>query len=288
MTLTRYPEDLTSPFLARLFVAQLEMKDQFVLIGLEGDEKDAKRAAYDPKFDKMFSAARSARDAAREICEILGNHPKAIVESQAVVIRNGQIVVNDPIDIPLGQAFDKLVNQSWIAIKNGLQTLLRTELGLDIGFLFQKSDSKFSEGIKALWTASEHDLATYLEDVRATWTSALGRLRNDLEHHDWSLGRVRYQIEGNFLAIGPPEVEDMRVDVYATHTANRVLLFIENMMVYAIHRRLNQRFKGAFFVSEIPKNQRDPASPKRFVFQPTGLSGARPWTIAYRDERDFV
>lgn len=77
----------------------------------------------------------------------------------------------------------------------------------------------------------------------------------------------------------------MPVDQFARITANRVLLFVENAVVYAMQR---DKGKLPIYVAEIPPQERDPNYPRRFRVLPRGLAAAQPWTIQYAESFDFV
>jgi hypothetical protein len=116
------------------------------------------------------------RDAAVEAGRLVTAHLDAIQDAQAVRFGANQYDILQTIDIPLSQAVDKLIDQGIVAIKTGLQDILRDPLGLNIGFLFQK-EPPFSEGIAVLRASGENDLAQYLEDVRVGWLSHFHKYR---------------------------------------------------------------------------------------------------------------
>jgi hypothetical protein len=202
----------------------------------------------------------------------------------AVRFRPGQYEILRTIDSELSQTLDKLIDQSIVATQSGLQSILKDPLGLKIGFFFQK-DAAFAVGVSDLRNAGEPDLAAYLEQVRTAWHSELQDLRVQHEHRGWSLGRIRYSLTSpSQVEAVLPDVLGSRVDLIARQTANRVLLFIENMMVYAMQRQC--RFP--IFVVETPREHRNPVDPKRFRLALPGLDPSLPWRIACRDDLDFV
>jgi hypothetical protein len=177
-----------------------------------------------------------------------------------------------------------LIDQSIVATKTGLQSILKELLGVDIGFFF-KQDAGFRAGVLDLRAAGETDLADYLEDVRNVWHSALQDLRSQHEHHGWSLPKVQYSLSApSQVEMALPDVLGVPIDQFAQETANRVLLFIENMMVYALQRQSNY----PIFVVEIPNGNRDPVKPQRFRLAPRGLDPSPAWRIRFRDDIDFV
>jgi hypothetical protein len=231
------------------------------------------------------------RDAAVEAGRLVTAHLDAIQNGQAVRFRANQYDILQTIDIPLSQAVDKLIDQGIVAIKTGLQDILRDPLGLNIGFLFQK-EPPFREGIAVLRASGENDLAQYLEDVRVGWLSHFQKLRNQHEHHGWSLGCLQYQRAGpSAVVVNLPTILRLPVDQYARRTANGVLLFLENVMVYAMQRHWQCQypaFEYPVFVAEIPEDQRDPQNPQRFQLAARGLHPTPPWAISYSEDTDFV
>lgn len=273
-----------SSFIARIFMGLLEFRDQLFLMGVADSERGPKQDHFDHMFQPMFDAAQATRDAALEIKALVDAHRREITDGTAVRFRPGQYEILRTIDSKLSQTVDKLIDQSIVVTKTCLQAILRDALGLDIGFFFQQ-DAAFSRGVSDLKNAGESDLASYLEDVRTGWHSALQNLRTQHEHQGWSLPRVQYSLSApSQVGLSLPDVLGSPVDRFARETANRVLLFIENMMVYALQRQSNY----PIFVVEIPREHRDPANPKRFRLAPRGLDSSPPWRIEFRDDMDFV
>lgn len=277
-------EGSSSPFVARIFFGLLNFRDDLYLLTLSDHDRPKARDHFDRRFKPMREAAQAARDAAAEIQRFVSRHQDAIRSGEAVRFRPNQYDILKTIDIPLSQAVDKLIDQGVVAIKTGLQTILRDPLGLDIGFLFQK-DPKFQAGAAQLEAAGEAQLATYLRQVRESWLSPFLQLRVDHEHHGWSLGAVQYQrASESTVAVTMPLVLGLPVQEFARLTANRLLLLIENTMVYAMQRRC----RYPIFVVEIPREGRDPLNPQRFRLAPRGLDPSPAWTITYKDDLDFV
>jgi len=282
-------EGSSSPFVARLFLGLLGFRDSLHLLAVEGQHREQMRDHFDRKFKPMFEAARASRDAAVDVGCLVATHLDAIEDGRALRFTGNQYDVLETIDIPLSQAVHKVLGQGIVATKTGLQEILRDPLGLDIGFLFQH-DTQFNKGIADLWASGENHLAQYLQDVRSGWLSGFQKLRNQYEHDGWSLADVEYQLAGpSTVTVRLPTILSLPVDKYVGHTANRVLLFMENTMVYAMQRQCMQRqYRCPIFVAEIPNDQRDLANPQRFRLAARGLDRTPPWAIAYRDDMDFV
>lgn len=277
-------EGSSCPFIARVFFGLLKFRDDLYLLAINDSERPRARDHFDQQFKPMLEAAQAARDAALEIRRLVSAHIDAIRTGQAVRYRPNQYDILQTIDIPLSQAVDKLVDQGVVAVKTGLQNILRDPLGLEIGFLFQK-DSEFEVGIADLQATGQPELASYLRRVRGSWLSAFLQLRVCHEHHGWSLGGVHYSLTSpSSVAIAMPQVLGLRVDEFAQMSANRILLLIENLVVYA----MDKRCPFPIFVVEIPRESRNPMDPQRFRLAPRGLDPSVPWVISYADESDFV
>jgi hypothetical protein len=277
-------EGTPSPFTTRLFIGLLELRDQFFLSGVSQRERLKLCDQFDNKFKPMIDAAHATRDAALEIRDLTSSHIDAIQSGRIVEFKATQYNILQTIDSPLSQSVDKLLDQSIVATKSGLQSMLRDLLRMDIGYFFGK-DLQFNNSIAALITSGDGTLAHYLKDVRSEWHSALQTLRIQHEHHGWYLDGVTYHLTGpSQVTANLPKVLGLPVDIFARHTANRVLLFIENMMVFALLRYC--RFP--IYAVEIPRERRDPLKPQRFGFAVKGFSSATPWIITYKDDLDFV
>jgi hypothetical protein len=278
-------EGSSSPFISRLFMGMLDFRDQLFLLDAEGQQRQMMQAHFDQQFKPMYEAAQGTRDAAIKARELVDSHLVAIQSGEAIQYRGNQYDILATIDIPLSQAVDQLIDQSIIATKTGLQNILKDPLNLDIGFFFQ-NDKEFGSGINDLRTSGENDLAQYLQDVRDNWHSKLQNLRVQHEHNGWFLDIIEYRLTApSRVALNLPTVLGMPIDDFVLKTANRVLLFIENMMVFALQRYCHQY---PIFVVEIPRERRNPMDPRRFRLAPKGLDSSSPWVIAYHGDMDFI
>jgi len=276
-------EGTSSPFIARIFMGMLVLRDQLYLMNIDSDSQNNARDKFDKQFNPMFEAAQATRDAGKNLIGNFNDYFSSIKSGDSVKIENGQIQVIRTIDTELIQDVNKTIDQSVIAIKSALQKILKKMFAIDIGFLFQKEDI-FNDGIKTLRDKSEEPLAEYLIAVRSNWLWELLTLRNAIEHEGWVLDRIEYYFGQNRIAVKIPEINGVPVNIYVSQTVNRVLLFIENMMVFGM-----QQFpRYPLFVTEIPKEQRNPKSPERFRLSTFGLEEVIPWSIRYSEESDFL
>jgi hypothetical protein len=277
-------EGSSSPFIARLFMTMLEFRDNLFLSDIEGDARVIMQDYFDRKFKPMFEAAEAVRDASHKINQLIEAHKKKIEDGTIVKITHEKIEINESIDKPLSQLIDQLLDQSIVATKTGLQQILTDLLRLDIGFFFQ-TEKQFEVGVSRLNDLGENLLSQYLTDVRNNWHKDIQELRVRHEHEGWSLSSIEYQtVEASRVEMVLPKIEGLDVNEFARKTSNRVLLFIENMMVYAL-----QRVNGdaPIYVIEIPKECRDPKYARKFELGAMGLSTSPPWFIMYQDEFEF-
>jgi hypothetical protein len=89
---------------------------------------------------------------------------------------------------------------------------------------------------------------------------------------------------GPAVSVVLPEVLGHAVDRFASLSANRVLLLIEDLMVYAMQRCRRLPIE----VVEIAVASRDPHFPKRFRLAIPGIDASTPWVISFTDKREFV
>lgn len=276
-------EGSPSPLIARMFFGLLELRGVLYLSSVKPESRAEAQAHFDLRFNPVWEAARATRDAGLEIAGLVARHRNALDDGSAVHLGANQFEIRESIDGPLGQAVDKLIDQGTVAIKSGLQGLLRDPLELDIGFVFKK-DAPFRAGLESMASAGENQFAMYLEQVREAWLARFGELRVAHEHEGWTLDPVRYQLAGSRIIVKLPEVLGLPVDRFATLHANRVLLLIENATVYAMRRYC----RHPLVVVEIPKELRDDLCPKRFRIAPRGLATSPEWAVAYCDDQEFL
>lgn len=277
-------EGSSSPFMARIFMGMLVLRDQLYLLSVDQADKKREQDTFDRAFKPVLEASQATRDAAVAGLQLLDGHINRIESGEAVRLRANQYDILEGIDAELSQEVDKVIDQSMVAVKSGLQDMLRDLLDLDIGFLFQ-NDPLFAVGIADLRSAGEDELADYLEDVRAAWLADLQDLRNRHEHSGWSLDSLEYQLGSpNKVQVQLPRVDGVSVDLFLKQTANRVLLFVENMLVVSMARRVQY----PIFVKELPPDGRNPVDPKRFALAPKGLDHSPAWKVSFVDGDDFV
>ena len=181
--------------------------------------------------------------------------------------------MDENVDHALGQEVDAFLNAAARALKTGMQALA-LELGVNIGFLFQKQ-AAFEAGLGAL-AAQDPPLAAYLEQARARWSETLVNRRNVIEHEGWRLPDVTYVRVGSGVGANAPLVDGQEAAPYAAFMFDRLSCFVEEVTAHLLHRRL----MDGVTITEVPRDQRPVEAPERFRVT-LALGGLTPWTIAY-------
>lgn len=276
-------ETMASPFLTRLFKDVLVFRDQLFLFSIHENDKQGARKEFDNKLNPLIESARAARDAGRRLLTSYTGYLSSVASGETIRIEDGNLHVNSTIDDELRANFSQLITHSIIAIKSNLQAILREVLKLDIGFLFQ-GESEFDQGINYLVATGDIVLANYLETTRKVWLQDLALLRIAIEHSGWVLDRIEFTQRGGRVELIIPKINGIQVNAYVVRLVNRVLVFIENMLVYSM-----LKFSmPAIYLAEIQKNERDGISPSRFRLIPHGLEDTPPWALIYFEETDFL
>lgn len=201
-----YDEGTSTPFMARLFLGVLRIRDQIY------DASDRKqRDTFDKTYEAVLMNLHSARGASKEIHKLITGHVEEVRKGTCVVRRGNTIQIDENIDQQLRRQTETFLNSAGRAFKS-MQELMRL-LGLEIGFLYQKQQS-FERGIEKL-KKTQPDLAAYLLEVRAKWSERLTNARNALEHAGWVLPRVRYEDHNGIVVAIEPMVDGESVSQFA-------------------------------------------------------------------------
>lgn len=277
-------EGTSSPFMARIFMGLYALRDDLESFITTEDEREGVRQKFDAGVLPLTVAAESVRDSALEITQLIGAHVEEVEQGIAVDFIGDQMNVVRTVDKQLGQAVSRLIQQSIVTTKTCLQGVLQDPLGLDIGCLFQKQ-SAFEQGLTHLRDDGQEDLAAYLSEIR-NWHEPLQDLRRMAEHEGWvapALGCVR--IGASSARVTIPVLDNLRLDEFALATANRVLTTTEELIAYAMKRRIKKPYLVLF---EIPPERRNPSLPKRFRVWPTKSGAESGWQLIYHEQRQFL
>src|SRR5258706_1447275 len=157
-------EGSSSPFMARLMIGLLHLRDQVF-------PDPAARDAFDKAYDFVLTSLFSARDAMRELMRLWSGHRGKVESGEVARVQGRSIHVDEDISKGLSQEADAFLNAATRALKNGMQDVAGV-LGVNIGFLFQKQPAFEAGG--AAPSASNPGLAADLQPAR-TWAARLLR-----------------------------------------------------------------------------------------------------------------
>ena len=278
-------EGTSSPFTARLFSGMLELRNLLVLSNTNPLNYPITREEFDKLYNPIFLAMQATKDAAQRILEIIESHKTGISTGRLVKFQKDAFAILETVDNRLGQELGKLLDNGIIAAKDQIQHFLKQLFNIDISFLYHQKEIGYKNGITALRSKGEGLYAEYLEQVRGAWLKEFQDLRNKREHEGWTLRPVEYIYfpPVDIQAIFPNVLGDP-IDVFARRSANRVLLFVENVIAYGF--QLSGRLP--VYLVEIPIDQRDPGNCRRFQAMPKMPGFGEIWRISYQDEFDFI
>lgn len=261
-------EGSSSPFIARLYIGVLEIRDRVF-------DEVKRRNAFDKAYESAMTALSDARATAKQIHDLVHSHISKVATGEAARLR-GKAIHVDGIDKELRKHTADFLTSAGRSLKQGMQSVAK-DLGLEIGFFF-KDAKQFHKGLQKL-SATDPDLADYLREAR-NWAERLNGMRNKLEHEGWTLPRVGYRENSGKIEIVEPEVEGEPVTRFVDSILDRLCCFVEEVTMYGLTRQLDP----AIAVAEVPRTERDAAIPKRF--RPTLAMGGVPiWKLDYHLNR---
>jgi hypothetical protein len=189
---------------------------------------------------------------------LYSSHSDAAAHGRAARTVNGDIYVDQPIDLELKKQIARFIGTASRIVKARMKRLLKI-LDTNIGFLFQR-EFAFKNGVARL-RSSDPALADYLVETRAKWCERLLIIRNDLlEHGTWSLELVRYELSGTSVRAIEPLVDGQPVAEFASHIVDRICCFVEDLCSHALQSRLPHDVS----LTEIPLSERKPENVARF------------------------
>jgi hypothetical protein len=263
-------EGTNSPYMARIFIGVLHLRDQVY-------SYPKKRNSFDAHYDYVTSALTSTRDSARKLAKLWKDHQDKVDSGEVAKIDgSGNIHVQESIDKELRSEIETLLNAATRCLKTGMQNIA-LELGANIGFLFQQKDS-FEKGVASLQT-TDPDLAAYLQHTRA-WSEPMLKSRIDLEHGTWVLPRTGYAVDNGSVKTNEPTVAGKPVSEFVDFTFDRLCCLVEEVLSHCLRRRM----PGGITLTEIPLAKRVAEVPERFRITIEN-SGQPSWRIAYHLSR---
>jgi hypothetical protein len=256
-------EGASSPFMARLFIGILTLRDT-----LTGSEKQNFEAAYHP----LITTLLEIRTTAKELSDVYADHASKIATGSIVQMQGSTIHIAESIDRQLAKKVDEFLASATRSFKDKMQRVT-TALGVNIGFLYQTA-SRFERGVTA-FEQVDAPFATYLREARR-WGDRLVEARNGLEHGGWQLPRIVYTESAGGISVSEPAIDGQPVTEFVTRMTDRLICFVEDVTVHCIQCRI----PPGMSITEIPSSQRAAQMPTRF--KPTLADGGMPlWRIVY-------
>jgi hypothetical protein len=256
-------EGSASPYIARLFIGILRLRDQAFA--------PANRSKFDQAYELVTRSLDSARMAAREYVAFWNKHRAQIEDGSIVKVTHGNMHVSETVDKQLRQNANSFLNAATRTLKKGMQSLVR-DLGVELGFLFQKQVA-FDTGLAVL-RQQDPLLADFILDSR-TWTEKLISARNAVEHEDWMLADVKYERSETGVVALEPLIQGESASEFIDVNFDHLLCFVEDVTAYCLQNKLPTDLA----LSETPIPERRADMPERFRLT-LRHGGAKAWTIA--------
>jgi hypothetical protein len=269
-TMTKVADEGTSsPFMARLYLGILSLRERVIAPGTNRD-------GFDKDYEAVLTALENARDANKKIIAALREHRDKLATGGIVQRKNHTVTITEEIDHTLRKEIESFLNGGVRAIKDTQQRVLR-RLGIEIGYLYKKQGA-FDTGIVNL-RMQHPELAEYLVRVRQRWCERFIRIRNDL-HTSWTLERVKYISAEQVVTMNEPDVDGQPITTFVTNMLDHLLCFIEETTAYALKTHLPEIIS----LREIPIAERRADFPERFRI--TLATGGSPlWRLVYHGRR---
>lgn len=258
-------EGSSSPFMARLFIGMLRLRDAIF-------PEPGTRDGFDKAFDVILTSLMSARTSAQDIARLWPEHAAKVASGEIARLERTNIHVDESVDKELGDATESFLNAATRALKYGTQGVA-AELGVNIGFLFQKQ-VHFERGLAAL-QGTDAPLADYLRQARA-WSERLVGCRNAVEHDGWRLPVVTYARDGSGVKAREPLIDGEPISEFVPLILDRLMCFAEEVTAHCLQRRLPVDIS----FTEVPLAGRREEMPLRFTVT-LARGGLLPWTIAF-------
>jgi hypothetical protein len=264
-------EGSTSPFMVRLLMGILRLRDAALPAGADRD-------AFDRAYESLVTPLLDARERMKKIANAWQSHERRVRLGEIVRVSGRAIHIDENVDSALAQEMDAFLSASTRALKTGMQAVAE-QLGTGIGFLFQKQQG-FDVGVAAL-EASDPHLAAYLRQARAQWSATLVGRRNAVEHENWRLSDVVYERDGAGVQAREPVVDGMPVTEFTRIMLDRVSSLTEDVTAHLLQKRLPR----GVTITERALAEREESAPERFRVT-LAIGGSPAWSLAY-DARPF-
>lgn len=269
-------EGTAEPFIARLMVGILELRDDFIQSRMSSQaELESKRKEFDDLYGPVLDSLFIARKSASNIRDVVAAHQRKVASGEIVGWQRNALEIHESINSQLQDEFGRFLNSATRAIK--LLQAAASHIGVNISGIFAKQ-ANFERSILELETAGHPRLAAYLRSCRTGWSERLVARRNAMEHEGWTLGGVQYSpMADRSVNVMEPSVDSEKVSEWVTSQASHAIAFVEDVMVYAFQKAL----ASGVIIVEIPPTARDPSQPRRFRLGFPAFEAIASWTLQY-------
>jgi len=251
-------EGSSEPFYARLWIGISELRDSALYAKLKHSDIETYRNKFDNAYKPVLDAIGAIRTADKDIQHSIHTHKNKILTCEIVQIQEHAIEISESIDKLLRDSTATFLINGVIAIKD-IQKVAEI-FDIEVGCLFTK-EHNFKKGVSELEKQGHKLLAQFLQEVRLHWSERFILRRDSTEHDGWILPSVEYMVQfPNKVEMIEPQVDGIPVSHYSKYMLNRVMSFVENILIYAF----KITYEPPVLITEIPLNQRDPVCPKRF------------------------
>jgi hypothetical protein len=260
-------EGSTSPFMARLFLGLLYLRDSTF-------PDAAKRKDFDRAYEYVMMTLLNLRKTVQDITHLYDSHSVKVARGEVVRVQGQTIYFDETIDRELRKLTEDFLNSAVRVLKHGMQDVTNS-LHVNIGFLFKKPDT-FARGLTTL-RSSDPDLAEYLVQTRK-WSERLVECRNAMEHAASVLPKVRYTQNLATVKAEEPYLSGQPLSEFVRFIMDRLACFVEEVTAHCFKAFL----PSSVTITELPKGGRDPERPERFRLVLKD-GGSEPWIISYHE-----
>lgn len=273
-------EGTSEPYCARLFMEILDLRNDVLGGNTQFGELRESQKAFDLLYQPVKRSMDNMRIAVKNITKLLEGHQSRILDGSVVKYEGPTVQISESVDLHLQEAVMSFFSSGRTTIDD-VQKMVKF-FNIDIGCL-SKNEGDFEKGLSRLENEGHTPLALFLSEVRTKWSDAFIKQRISIIHDGWCLPPVRYKILATKkVQMTEPQIDDIDLSKYVINIQNRILSFIENVIVYSIKYAL----PWPMAIAEIPRAERDPDFPKRFLITHAQSTWCSLWEIYYSED-DF-
>lgn len=209
------------------------------------------------RFDKLHlhicDKLNLASKAMMRFKEIFDSHITKFYDWSAYTQQGENYIINEAIDAELASAFNEFIINLDIAVTD-VGKKLWGEFWLKCWWLYWKSDW-FLKWIESLnnWTVDDKALAEMFSTDRS-WIEKIGTIRDNIIHHEWKLGELKYNFSWDKTILYPEEIS------FIDWLWNNSWHFIEDMLIIILQRNI----QDPLCIYRIPDEEITPERPQRY------------------------